>query len=110
MKTYIYLFLAIISEIIATTALKASNEFTKFLPSTIVVFGYATAFYLLSLTLRRMDLGIAYAIWSGVGIVLVTAVGAVFYKQKPDIPAVVGILLIIVGVLIINMLSKNTGQ
>jgi len=110
MKTYLFLFLAIISEIIATTALKASEEFTKLWPSVIVVLGYGTAFYLLSLTLRKMDLGIAYAIWSGVGIVLVTALGAVFYRQKPDLPAVIGILLIIIGVVVINLYSKNAGH
>ncbi|QNK63803.1 EamA family transporter [Pedobacter sp. PAMC26386] len=110
MKTYIFLFLAIISEIVATTALKASEEFTKLWPSVIVVFGYAIAFYFLSLTLRKMDLGIAYAIWSGVGIVLVTALGAVFYKQKPDMPAVIGIALIIAGVIVINLFSKNSGH
>ncbi|KIO74594.1 multidrug transporter [Pedobacter lusitanus] len=110
MKTYIFLFLAIVSEIIATTALKASEQFTRFWPSVVVVCGYAIAFYFLSLTLRKMDLGIAYAIWSGVGIVLVTALGAVFYKQKPDLPAVIGIAFIIIGVLIINLLSKNSGH
>jgi len=110
MKTYIFLFLAIISEIIATTALKASDQFTRFWPCIIVIFGYGIAFYLLSLTLKKMDLGIAYAIWSGVGIVMVTAIGAVFYKQKPDMPAVVGIMLIMMGVLVINLLSKNSGH
>jgi small multidrug resistance pump len=109
MKTYIFLFLAIISEIIATTALKASDEFTRFWPSAVVILGYGIAFYLLSLTLKKMDLGIAYAIWSGVGIVLITALGAAFYKQKPDIPAVIGIILIMMGVLVINLLSKNSG-
>ncbi len=110
MKTYLFLFLAIISEIIATTALKASEEFTKLWPSIIVVCGYGIAFYFLSLTLKKMDLGIAYAIWSGVGIVLVTAIGAVFYKQKPDLPAIIGIVFIIIGVLVINLLSKNAGH
>nr|WP_311676441.1 SMR family transporter [Pedobacter cryoconitis] len=110
MKTYIFLFLAIISEIIATTALKASEEFTRLWPSVIVIFGYAIAFYFLSLTLRKMDLGIAYAIWSGVGIVLVAVLGAVFYKQKPDMPAVIGIVLIIIGVIVINLFSKNSGH
>ncbi|MBB6501681.1 DMT family transporter [Pedobacter cryoconitis] len=110
MKTYLFLFLAIISEIIATTALKASEEFTKLWPSVIVVLGYGVAFYFLSLTLRKMDLGIAYAIWSGVGIVLVTTLGAVFYRQKPDLPAVIGILLIIIGVIVINLFSKNAGH
>ena len=84
--------------------------FTRFWPSVVVLSGYLMAFYFLSLTLRKIDLGIAYAIWSGAGIVLVTALGAVFYKQKPDMPAVVGILLIIMGVLVINLLSKNSGH
>ncbi|WP_367867988.1 multidrug efflux SMR transporter [Pedobacter sp. WC2423] len=110
MKTYIFLFLAIISEIIATTAIKASEEFTRLWPAVIVIFGYALAFYFLSLTLRKIDLGIAYAVWSGAGIIIVTTIGAVFYKQKPDMPAIIGIGLIISGIIVINIFSRNSGH
>lgn len=108
MKTYLFLLIAIISEIIATSALKASEQFSKLLPSLVVIIGYASAFYFLSLTLKKMNLGIAYALWSGIGIVLVTIAGAVLYKQKPDLPAIAGIILIIAGVVIINLFSKST--
>lgn len=108
MKTYLFLLIAIISEIIATSALKASEQFSKLVPSLIVIIGYASAFYFLSLTLKKMNLGIAYALWSGVGIVLVTAIGAILYKQKPDLPAIAGIILIIAGVVVINLFSKTT--
>ena len=108
MKTYLFLLIAIISEIIATSALKASEQFSKLVPSLVVIIGYTSAFYFLSLTLKKMDLGIAYALWSGLGIVLVTAVGAILYKQKPDLPAIAGIILIIAGVVVINLFSKTT--
>lgn len=110
MKTYIFLLIAIFAETIATTALKASEEFTRFWPSVAVVTGYGIAFYCLSLVLRNMQLGIAYALWSGIGIVLVTVMGVLVYKQRPDVPAIIGILLIIGGVLIINLYSKTTGH
>lgn len=108
MKTYLFLLIAIISEIIATSALKASEQFSKLWPSLVVIIGYASAFYFLSLTLKKMNLGIAYALWSGIGIVLVTVVGAILYKQKPDLPAIAGIILIIAGVIVINLFSKTT--
>ncbi len=104
---YLYLAIAIIAEVIATSALKASAEFTKLIPSLVVVAGYATAFYFMTLTIRTLPIGITYAIWSGIGIVLVTVAGAVFYKQIPDLPAVIGIGFIIVGVAVINIFSKN---
>lgn len=105
--TFIYLALAIVSEVVATSALKASAEFTKLIPSLIVIIGYCISFYFLTLVLRTIPVGIAYAIWSGVGIVLVTLVGAFLYKQIPDIPAVIGMGLIIAGVVIINVYSKT---
>lgn len=108
--SYLYLGIAILSEVIATSALKASDEFTKLMPSLIVVVGYTIAFYFLSLTLRSIPVGITYAIWSGVGIVLVAIVGAVVYKQTPDLPAVLGMALIILGVLVINVFSKTVSQ
>jgi len=105
---YIYLFIAIIAEVIGTTALKASEQFTRLIPSVIVIAGYGVAFYLLSLVLKTLQVGIAYAIWTGVGIVLVTIFGLIIYKQMPDVPAVIGMLLIIAGVIAITLFSKST--
>jgi small multidrug resistance pump len=104
---YLYLSLAIAFEVAATTALQASNGFTRPLPAVITVFGYAIAFYCLSLTLRTMPVGIAYAIWSAVGIVLIATIGWVFYRQALDAPAIIGIALIIAGVLVVNLFSKT---
>lgn len=106
MKHFIYLLVAIVFEVIATSSLKASEEFTKVIPSIITIVGYALAFYCLSLTLRSIPIGVAYALWSGIGIVLVTLVGIFVYNQKPDLPAVLGLLFIIIGVIIINVFSK----
>jgi small multidrug resistance pump len=110
MKTYFFLLIAIIAEIVATSSLKASEQFTKLWPSVLVVSGYLTAFYFLSLTLKKMEIGIAYALWSGIGIVLVSLVGIVIYKQKPDMPAILGMALIICGVVVINLFSKNAAH
>ena len=104
---YLYLSIAIIAEVIATSALKASEEFTKLGPSILVVGGYAIAFYFLSLVLKMIPVGIAYAIWSGMGIALITIVGAIYFRQMPDIPAVIGMVLIISGVVIITVFSKT---
>jgi small multidrug resistance pump len=104
--SYLYLAIAIIAEVIATSSLKASAEFTKLWPSVAVVLGYGTAFYFMTLALRHIPLGITYAIWSGLGIVLVTVVGAVVYNEKPDVPALIGMGLIIAGVVVINLFSK----
>jgi len=106
----IYLAVAIISEVIATSALKSSNGFTNLWPSVLVVVGYGIAFYMLSLVLETMNVGLAYAIWAGLGIVLVSIVGALMYKQVPDLPAIIGMVLIVVGVVIINVYSKTTGH
>lgn len=106
MKNFLFLLIAIVSEVIATSALKASNEFTKIIPSVVTVVLYAVAFYFLSLTLRTIPVGIAYAIWSGIGIVLVTVVAILVYGQKPDLPAIIGMGFIILGVVIINVYSK----
>ena len=105
--TYIYFAAAIVSEVVATSALKASEQFTKLTPSLIVIIGYSISFYLLTLVLRTIPVGITYAIWAGVGIVLVALVGAILYKQIPDIPAVIGMGLIVAGVVIINVYSKT---
>ncbi len=104
---YLYLAIAIVAEVAATSALKASAEFTRLLPSVVVVIGYGVAFYFLTLVLRTLPIGISYAIWSGVGIVLVSVVGAVLFKQIPDTPAIVGMGLIIAGVVVINVFSKT---
>jgi small multidrug resistance pump len=88
---YVYLSIAIVAEVIATSALKSSEEFTRLWPSVIVVVGYAVAFYFLSLVLKTIPVGIAYAIWAGLGIVLIALIGAVVFKQIPDLPAIIGI-------------------
>lgn len=107
---YIYLTIAIMAEVAATSALKASEQFTKLIPSLIVVSGYGVAFYLLTLVLRTIPIGITYALWSGLGIVLVTLAGAVFYRQIPDMPAVIGMGFIVAGVMIVNLFSKTIGH
>jgi small multidrug resistance pump len=106
---YLYLAIAIVSEVVATTALKASESFTKPLPSLLVVAGSGVAFYFLSVCLRSINVGVAYAIWSGLGIVLVTA-AAVLYKQVPDGWAILGMALIVAGVLALNLLSKSAAH
>ena len=110
MKNFLFLGIAIIFEIIATSALKKSEEFTKLIPSIITIVGYCGAFYFLSFAVRTIPIGIAYAIWSGVGIVLITIIGAVFFKQIPDLPAIIGLSLILIGVTVINVFSKTTGH
>lgn len=107
MMKYLILAIAIVCEVIATSALKASEGFSKPWPSLIVVVGYGIAFYCLSLTLKSIPVGIAYAIWSGLGIVLVSAAGWILYKQKLDTGAIVGMLLIIAGVIVVNVFSKS---
>lgn len=107
---YVYLALAIIAEVVGTSALRASEEFTRIIPSLVVVAGYGIAFYLLTLVLRTIPIGVTYAIWSGLGIVLVTLVSMVVYKQVPDLPAVIGMGVIIVGVVIIHVFSKTVGH
>jgi small multidrug resistance pump len=103
---YVYLGLAVIAEVVATSALKSSQGFTRLIPSLVVVVGYGAAFYLLSIVLKTIPIGVAYAIWAGVGIALVTAVSAIAFNQMPDAPAVLGIALIISGVIVINVFSK----
>lgn len=103
--TYLFLAIAIIAEVTATSALKASDEFTEIIPTMIVIVGYGAAFYFMTLVLRVLPIGITYAIWSGLGIVLVTVVGFLFYKQALNIPTIIGIGLIISGVVVINIFS-----
>ncbi|GHA40873.1 multidrug transporter [Amylibacter ulvae] len=104
---YVYLIVAVVFETCGTASLKASEGFTKLYPSIGVVIGFAGAFYFLSLTLNYMPIGIVYAIWSGLGIVLITLIGLVFFKQHLDAPAYVGLALIMAGVLVINVFSRT---
>ncbi|CBV43863.1 DMT family transporter [Halomonas elongata] len=108
--SYVFLALAIIAEVVATSALKASEEFSRFWPSVLVVVGYVTAFYLLTLVFRTLPVGITYAVWAGLGIVLVTLVGMVVYGERPDLPAVLGMALIIGGVAVIQVFSSSTAH
>jgi small multidrug resistance pump len=107
---WLYLAVAIVAEIFATSALKGSEGFTRLVPSVITVFGYLISFYFLSLTLREIPVGIAYAIWSGVGIVLISLIGLVVFKQRLDAPALIGIGLICAGVLVINLFSRSSAH
>jgi small multidrug resistance pump len=108
--TYLMLLIAIIAEVAATSALKAADGFTKLWPSVIVVVGYATAFYFLSLTVRVIPVGIVYAIWSGVGIALIALVGWLILGQKLDVPAIAGIGLIAAGVMVISLFSASVPE
>jgi small multidrug resistance pump len=103
---YALLAIAIVAEVIATSALRASDGFSRWLPATVVVCGYGISFYMLSLTLKSIPVGIVYAIWSGVGIVLITLSAIVLYKQVPDLPALAGLGLIVAGVVVLNLFSK----
>lgn len=105
-----YLAMAIVAEVIATTMLKASEGFTRLWPSLVVVVGYGVAFWGLSMVVKTMPLGIVYAIWSGMGIVLVSIAAVFVYQQKLDLPAVFGMGLIIAGVLVINLMSKTAAH
>lgn len=104
--TYLYLALAIVAEVVATSALKSSAGFTRLWPSVLVLSGYGLAFYLLALVLRSLPVGIAYAFWAGLGIVLVTLVGILVYGEKPDLPALLGMSMIVGGVVVIQVFSS----
>ncbi|MGH8761657.1 MAG: DMT family transporter [Nitrosospira sp.] len=108
MNQWLFLSVAIVSEVVATSALKASNGFTQLWPSLVVIAGYAIAFFFLSLTLRTMPVGVAYAIWSGVGIMLVTLIAWFVFKQSLDIPAIIGLTLIVAGVVVLQVFSKSS--
>lgn len=107
---YLYLGIAIFAEVVATSALKASEGFTRTGPSLIVAVGYGIAFYFLSLVLKTVPMGVAYAIWSGVGIVLIAAIGWLLMKQPLDLPALLGIGLIVAGVAVIQLFSKTVAH
>ena len=104
---YVQLGIAIVAEVVATSALKASEEFTRLVPSALVIGGYAIAFYMLSMVVRTIPVGIAYAVWAGVGVVLVALAGAIAYRQIPDIAAIAGMILIVAGVVIIHLFSAT---
>ncbi|MFM0307694.1 multidrug efflux SMR transporter [Paraburkholderia sp. RL17-383-BIF-A] len=106
LPAYALLGIAIVAEVIATSAMRASEGFSRLVPSVVVVLGYGVAFYCLSLTLKTVPVGIVYAVWSGAGIVLITLVAVVLYRQVPDVPAIIGLGLIIAGVAVLNMFSK----
>jgi small multidrug resistance pump len=110
MNAWLTLSLAILAEVIATSALKASDSFSHLWPSIVVIVGYGVAFFCLSLTLRQMPLGIAYAVWSGAGTALIALIGVVVYQQKLDLPAIIGIALIVAGVLVLNLFSKSSAH
>jgi len=107
---YLYLGIAIVAEVVATSALKASEGFTRTGPSLIVAIGYGIAFYFLSLVLKTVPMGVAYAIWSGAGIVLIAAIGWLLMKQPLDLPALLGIGLIVAGVAVIQLFSKTVAH
>ncbi|TDE41625.1 multidrug efflux SMR transporter [Flavobacterium rhamnosiphilum] len=108
MKSFLFLAIAIIFEIVATSALKTSEQFTKLIPTIITTIGYIGAFYFLSLALKTIPIGVAYAIWSGIGIVFITLVGVIFFKEIPDLAAIIGLVLIVAGVVVINVFSKTS--
>ncbi|PXY95399.1 QacE family quaternary ammonium compound efflux SMR transporter [Frischella perrara] len=110
MKAYLFLFLAIFFEIIGTSFLKLSNQFTNIGQTIVAIGAYLIAFFFLSLVLKTIPIGIAYAIWSGVGIICITLIGLLVFKQNLDFPAFLGLTLIILGVIIINIFSKTTGH
>lgn len=110
MPAWLLLAIAIVSEVIATSALKASQGFSRPLPTVIVLIGYVTAFYCLSLTLRTMPVGIVYAIWSGVGVALIALVGWLLFGQKLDLAAIIGLVLIVAGVVVLNVFSKSSAH
>ncbi|SFC01398.1 small multidrug resistance pump [Marinospirillum celere] len=110
MKNWIFLGVAIVAEVLATSALKSSEGFTRLVPSVLVVLGYGIAFYFLALTLKVIPVGVAYAIWAGLGIVLIALLGWLVFGQKLDMPAILGMLLIISGVLVINLFSQTASH
>ena len=107
---YLYLASAILFEVAATSALRASDGMTRLVPTIVCLIGYAAAFYLLSLTLRTVPVGVAYAIWSGVGIVLIALIGTFWFKQPIDVAAILGMILIVAGVGVISLFSRTAGH
>lgn len=110
MPAWLCLSIAIVSEVIATSALKASEGFSRLVPSVIVVAGYLVAFYFLALTLKTVPVGVAYAIWSGAGVALIALVGWLVFGQRLDLPALIGMALIVAGVIVMQVFSKTAGS
>ncbi|OUS08681.1 QacE family quaternary ammonium compound efflux SMR transporter [Rhodobacterales bacterium 52_120_T64] len=104
---YLYLLVAVVTETIGTASMQASEQFTRFWPSVLLIVAYGVSFYFLSLTLRYMQVSIVYAIWSGLGIVLIGIIGWMFFKQSLDFAAILGMALIVAGVVVINMFSNS---
>jgi small multidrug resistance pump len=107
MNSWLCLLIAIVAEVIGTSALKASDGFSRLRPSALTIVAYGISFYFLSLTLRAIPVGVAYAVWSGVGIILVTMVGWLYFDQRLDTPAIIGMALIVSGALVLNLFSKT---
>ena len=107
---YIYLCFAILAETIGTTALQASQQFTRLGPTLVVILAYAIAFYLLGMALKFMPVGVVYAIWSGLGIVFIAGIGVVVFNQRLDLPAIIGLALIVAGILVIHLLSDTASH
>jgi len=107
LESYGVLLVAIAIEVVATSALKASDSFTRWVPSAVTVVGYSVAFYLLSVTMRTLPVGIVYALWSGIGVVFISMVGWIWFRQQLDTAAIVGIALIVAGVAVVNLCSKS---
>ncbi|WP_299302837.1 SMR family transporter [uncultured Litoreibacter sp.] len=109
-KHYLFLLFAVIAETVGTSALQSSQQFTRLWPSVLVVVAYAISFYLLALTMKYMPVGIMYAIWSGLGIVLIAGIGFIYFGQKLDLPAFIGLTLIIAGIVVIHLFSKSAAH
>ena len=106
MQQWLFLAVAIISEVIATSALKSSEGFSRLWPSLLVVLGYMSAVYFMSLTLKTIPVGVVYAIWSGVGLALIALIAWIFFGQALDTPAIIGLFLIVTGVVVLSLFSK----
>lgn len=107
---YLYLSLAIVLEVLGSSAMKASQGFTKTVPVVLTIIAYGICFYFLSLALKQIPLGVAYAIWGGLGIVLTAIVSVVVFKESLDLPAIIGIILIVIGVIVMNFFSKSAAH
>jgi len=110
MQSWLFLALAIVAEVVATSALKSSEGFTRLAPTAVVVLGYVVAFYFLALAIKVIPVGVAYAVWAGLGIVLISLIGWLVFQQKLDPPAVIGMALILSGVLVINLFSSTSAH
>ena len=110
MQSWLFLTLAIVAEVVATSALKSSEGFTRLAPTALVVVGYVVAFYFLALAIKVIPVGVAYAVWAGLGIVLISLIGWLVFQQKLDAPAVIGMTLILSGVLVINLFSSASAH